>query len=129
MKDLSVLERAVLNLLLSGDSPVLATLRAQAASARVGKRDLSGVGFSCSFEVPPDTARVEGRANFELDDVIATVHGLEHGAGFVLFVRDGQLAMLEGFSYGETWPQEIAQFALAYQREPRELALPAPSPS
>ena len=44
--------------------------------------------------------------------VETTISGLRHGAGFVLFVDDGQLAMLEGFSYDGPWPQDIKEFSL-----------------
>jgi hypothetical protein len=124
MEDLNALEQAVLDKLLAGDPPALATLRAQAEKARLFGRELSGVGFFCSFEVPPEAPRLEGLVDFQIDDVDAFVHGLAHGAGFVLFIRDGRLDMLEGFSYGEPWPEEVKQFTLTYQCESRELSLP-----
>jgi hypothetical protein len=45
-----------------------------------------------------------------LGDVTATIEGLEHGAGFVLFVQDGVLDVLEGFSYDEPWTDMNARF-------------------
>jgi hypothetical protein len=51
MKGLNELEQAVLDMLLSGDHPVLAKLRAQVKHARVISKKLTGVGFFCSFEV------------------------------------------------------------------------------
>jgi hypothetical protein len=32
--------------------------------------------------------------------------GLVHGAGFVVFIDQGRLAVLEGFTYDEDWPPE-----------------------
>jgi len=115
----NALERAVLEKLLHGDAPMLEALRAQARSARVS-RETTGVGFFLTFELPPDVPVVE-RVDFELGDVHAVLEGLERGAGFVLFVRDGRLSMLEGFSYDEPWPDAPSHFALSYQREPRTL--------
>ena len=123
MEGLNALEQAVLDKFLAGDHPTLATLRAQAKNAHLLTRELSGVGFFCSFEVPPQAPRLEGLGDFQLDDVNAAVNGMAHGAGFVLFIRDGRLHMLEGFSYDEPWPAEIRQFTLTYQDEPRELPL------
>jgi predicted component of type VI protein secretion system len=123
MKGLNTLEQAVLDRLLAGDLPVLATLRAQAEKARLVNREFSGIGFFCSFEVPPEAPTLEGSSNFELDDVNGTLKGLAHGAGFVLFIRNGRLDMLEGFSYDEPWPQDVGQFTLTYQSEPRKLPL------
>lgn len=127
MEGLNALEQAVLDKLLSGDHPALSTLRAQAAQARLVGRELSGVGFFCSFEVPPEAPRLEPPGSFDIGDVNADVSGLKHGAGFVLFIRNGRLDMLEGFSYDEPWPQAIGQFMLTYQREPRDLSLPTSS--
>lgn len=76
-------EEAVLTKLLAGDHPVLARLRGQAARARLVYREHTGVGFFCSFEVPPDISPVTP-ADFELGDVDGTFEGLEHGAGFLL---------------------------------------------
>ena len=64
------------------------------------------------------TARVPG-----LDDVTVEIEGLRHGAGFVLFLGDGLLDMLEGYSYGEPWPSRVGRFSL--QRHPRA-SLPLP---
>lgn len=122
MEGLDHLEQAVLDKLLAGEHPVLATLRAQADKARVVERERTGVGFFCSFAVPPGVPLAAG--DFQIDDVEAELQGLAHGAGFVLFVRDGRLDTLEGFSYDEPWPPSVRQFRLTYRREPRELSLP-----
>src|SRR5690349_20769287 len=122
MEGLNAFEQAVLDKLLVGDHPALATLRAQAARAWVVSREHSGVGFFCTFEVPADAPRLEALGRFTVDDVNAEVSGLAHGAGFVLFVREGRLDMMEGFSYDEPWPNEIGGFKLTYQVEPRDLA-------
>lgn len=100
---LNDLEQAVLDKLLDGDHPVLMALREQAARARVSSHECTGAGFFCSFEVSADVSPLRGSADFELGDVDASVDGLEHGAGFLLFVRGGRLAALEGYSYEEPW--------------------------
>jgi hypothetical protein len=120
MEGLNDLEQAVLDKILAGDHPVLATLRLQAKNARLVKRELTGVGFFCDLEVPPKH-RLEGKTKFEIGGVHGKLDGLEHGAGFVLFVRDGRLDMLEGFSYDEPWPNEIRSFSLSYTMDPRDL--------
>jgi hypothetical protein len=127
VEGLNDLEQAVLDMLLSGDHPVLAVLQAQAAKARLVKREYTGVGFFCDFEVPPDAPILKG--DFDIDDVSGEVEGLAHGAGFVLFIRDGRLDNLEGFSFDEPWPEEVGNFQLSYMKDPREPSLPDASPS
>jgi hypothetical protein len=123
MAGLNDLEQAVLDKLLEGDHPVLTALRDQAARARVSSHECSGVGVFCSFEVSADVPSLAAPRDFELGDVDASMDGLEHGAGFLLFVRGGRLAMLEGFSYEEPWPAEARNFQLSYRQEPRDLRL------
>ena len=60
---------------------------------------------------------------FCLDDVLADVEGLNHGAGFVLYVRNGVMDLLEGYCYDEPWPPVVGAFALNYHRLPRALRL------
>jgi hypothetical protein len=125
MKTLTSFEQAVLDKLLAGDDPALAILREQARHASLRSREMTGVGFHCHFDVPDNAERL-GHEKFHLGDVNASVSGLAHGAGFVLFVEDGRLAMLEGYSYDEPWPISIDGFQLSYQADPRHLDLPTP---
>jgi len=122
MDGLNALEQAVLDKLLAGDHPVLVALRAQAEKARVTRREYTGVGFFCDFDTSLGVSPLETRSDFHLGDVNASLDGLKHGAGFILFVRKGRLATLEGYTYEEPWPQKIQNLELTYQREPRQLA-------
>ena len=124
MEGLNKFEQAVLDKLLSGSHPVLVALRVQAERARLASREYTGAGFFCSFEVPSGAPLLATQKDFDFGDVDAVVNGLEHGAGFVIYVRGGRLDTLEGYSYEEPWPEEIRTFKLTYQREPRDLRLP-----
>jgi len=124
MEDLNEFEQAVLKKLLAGDHPMLTVLRTQVQAARLASREYTGAGFYLSFEVPPEAPALPTQ-NFHFGDVDAAIDGLQHGAGFVVFVRGGCLDMLEGYSYDEPWPTEIRGFKLTYQREPRKLDIPA----
>lgn len=119
--DLDQLEREVLDLLLAGDHPTLATLRAQAARARVVARKLSGVGFFTDFEIPADARTVSHPRDFEIGDVEAELEGLARVASFTVFIRKGRLDFLEAHTYGEPWPEHIGEFRLRYREEPRDL--------
>ncbi len=109
------LEREVMEMLLSGEHPVLMVLRAQWERAKVVQREFTGVGFFTHFEIPVGVPRVPGRRSFQLDDVHADVPGLSHGVDFILFIRDGAIDFLEGFTYGDDrWPETIDTFQLTY---------------
>jgi hypothetical protein len=108
------LERKVMEMLLAGDDPTLNVLREQYRVADVTKRELTGVGFFLNFAVPPGAARLAGSGSLHLGDVAAQMEGLQHGAGFILFVREGAIDFLEGFSYDEPWPPSVEGFRLSY---------------
>ncbi|MDP1626565.1 hypothetical protein [Parvibaculum sp.] len=124
MEGLNNFENAVLTKLLAGDHPLLIALRSQAERAQLSSRDYTGAGFFCVFTVPSDVTPLARHLDFEFGDVNAQIAGLKHGAGFVVFVRDGRLDMLEGYSYDEPWPEVIGDFELSYKSEPRNLDLP-----
>ena len=89
--------------LLSVGTPIAAELRAQYAVASVARRELTGVGFFTHFAVPASAPRVAA-LNAEMGADATLTNGI--GVGFVLFIRDGMLSMLEGFTYGERWPAD-----------------------
>jgi hypothetical protein len=102
----------VLEKLLTGELPILEALRAQARIGRVEERSMTGVGFFTTFAVPTEAPPVQG--SFQLGDVLSRIEGLSHGAGFVLWVKNGVLDMLEGYTFDEPWPEQIGDFSLEY---------------
>jgi len=103
----------VLNKLLCGSSPILSRLREQLSHSSVS-RELTGVGFYLNFSVLDSNLEIPGRPTFHFGDVQAEIQGLAHGAGFILFVSNGYLEMLEGYSYEEPWPNTVDKYALRY---------------
>ena len=122
MEGLNDLERAVLDMLLDGDHPVLVMLRAQAEKSRLSSREYTGVGFYSNFDVPPDVPALETERDFHIRDLNAVVDGVKHGVDFILFVREGRLDWLEGVTFEGPWPNVIRNFKLSYRSEPRSLS-------
>jgi hypothetical protein len=116
--DLTPLESEALKQLLAGEDPVLAGLRKQLAVADIRSREFTGVGFYVNFDLPKHVPRLHEvlrvKPEFWLTGVKATVDSLEHGVGFLLHVKDGLLDFLEGYTYGESWPQNIRSFEVQY---------------
>lgn len=92
------------------ETPAVSTeLQRQLGHATVTKRENTGGGFFTDIAVPEDAPRVEcpkvlGYATH------ARVEGLEHGLGFVLFMEDGKLHLLEGHTWG---PESTASLDLS----------------
>ena len=123
---LTAFEAAVLAKLLAGDHPALIALRGQLERASVRSRKFSGAGFFLKFDVPPEAPAASvksGRVHF--GDVAAEFAQLKHGAGFVLFVQDGRLETLEGYSYDEPWLKEPETFELSYTAKDRSAVFKA----
>lgn len=120
MDQLTNLERRVAEKLLNGDTEVLANLRRQLDVCKITKREMTGVGFFTTFDVPTDVPRVT-RSSFKLGDVNATIDDLKHGAGFLLYIDSGTLIMLEGYTYDEPWPEHTDNFDLSYIDGRRDL--------
>jgi len=114
------LERSVMEMLLAGGDEVLAGLRCQFVTSTIASRETTGVGFYTTFNLPNVVSRVAGGKSFKFGDVNATMPCLQHGAGFLLFVKDGILEMLEGYTYDEPWPSQIATFELSYVNAMRD---------
>ena len=108
--DLTPIEREAGTRLLDGDDVAFLALRQQAQGADVVSREFTGVDSSrsqhpCHIPRLPDGTRIG-----PIGGVGAEITGLRHGAGFVLFLVDGSLHTLEGFTYDEPWPDSYEVF-------------------
>lgn len=105
---LTRLERDAISTILRHDHPIADALRAQLDVCRIKSRRFTGVGFFTDLVVPQALA-IEDIGHLHLGDADADIHGVAHGAGFVLFIADGMLAMLERFTYDEPWPDVVGR--------------------
>lgn len=120
MNNLEPIETAVIEKLLQGNHPALVALRRQLSAIAVVSRKHTGVGFFTEFSVGGDAVAASVRSErIRFGDVEASIKGLQHGAGFLLYIDKGFLRMLEGYSYDEPWPVQISEFSLAYTNPAR----------
>lgn len=113
------IERQAMEDLLRGDHPWLALLREQFKTAAVVNRDFTGVGFFTVFTVPDAVARISPAQRMVIADVYAEMFGLQHPAGFALFVENGALSSLECFIHDDAWP-EAARIHRMYYVRPKQ---------
>jgi len=92
------------------------TIRKQLAHASITKREFTGVGFFTEFSLPTGAPVRRDLTDDTIGDVGAMFPGLQHGAGFVLFIRSGVVSMLEGYTYDEPWPTSTDEFRV-YRHE------------
>jgi|LSQX01.2.fsa_nt_gb hypothetical protein len=68
-------------------------------------------GFYTDFSVTDNSLYLSNDVNIELGDIHAEINGLKYGAGFIVFVRNGVISLLEGYSYGDdVWPKKIEKY-------------------
>jgi hypothetical protein len=98
--------------LLGGDHPAHAALREQFSHARIREVEMTGHGFYVDFDVP-DNAPLAVPPTFAGGNAEIALEGASAGAGCVLFVRDGRLATLEGYTFGnEGWAEHARVLAV-----------------
>ncbi len=119
---LDEMERIALEMLLAGDDDRLTVLRAQLAGIEVASRELSGSGFFTNLRVLAMHPRAKTAERLVIDDVCAKITGRTIPVGFLLFVTDGALDMLECCGTG-TWP-EGAAIERIYYVKPKDAGSP-----
>ncbi len=107
-------EKDLLDLLLSGEDPVLTCLSLQLKSAVVRCREYTGVGQYTTFEFTSPVKPLEGQPSFCFGDVLAKVDGVPSGVGCVLWIDQGLIDTLEIYTYQEELPTDIQAFAVRY---------------
>ena len=116
------LANQVMKMLFSGDEDVLLTLREQYESAVIVSEEDTGVGFFIRYQVD-STIRIgeEFKATFQIGDIDGEIDGIDGAVGFVLFIKDGYLTMLEGYTNGiDKWPEMDTEIKLYYSNFPHE---------
>ena len=100
MDKLSNLERAELDAIALQMPERTDGLMLQLREARVTGRENTGAGFYTTLDVPPSAGTVEVKS--PIGNVGTALVGLKHGIGLMLWLTDGRMHKLEGYSFGES---------------------------
>lgn len=76
----------------------------------VKNRRFTGHGFYTNFSDIDPSLWLETDVNDTYGNVSARLND-ECDVGFVLFVRDGKITFLEGYTYGDDWPETIDKYS------------------
>ena len=82
-------------------------LQAQFEKSVVQKREVSTYGFSTYYTVTAPEEALGNNENLQLGKSQWKINGLQHGSDYILWIKNGFITCLEGFSYNEPWPNEI----------------------
>jgi hypothetical protein len=97
MEVLSSLEQAVLDVIALHVPEIADALAGQQGKIRVTARENTGAGFYTTLDFAHRL--IKGVAS-PVGCVGATVVGLQDGMGFMLWLREGHIHQLEGYTYG-----------------------------
>lgn len=87
-------------------------LTEQINHCQVLTREYSGCGFFTTLVVPDDSPYITVGASGHFGGSDLDAPGLSHGAGSLLFVREGRLHFLEVFTYVDGDPAQASTFEL-----------------
>lgn len=106
-------EREVMEMIAKENPKYEAKIMAQYEKARVIKREFTGHGFFTDFDITDPADSLGCGYNNQLGDLTAEFPRVKFGAGFVLFIENGFISMLEGCVYGnDPWPERITEYKL-----------------
>ena len=84
-------------------------LARQYNSAIVTKRTVNSPGFYTNYEIGDKTASLGDGVDLQLGENQWNVNGMKYGSDYILWIKNGFISSLEGFSYGEPWPAKITE--------------------
>lgn len=121
------LEGAALHSIFSETPELAAGLERQLSAATVAERENSGAGFFTTINVSDKGPRVKSPTVLGYE-THAHIKGMEYCLGFVLFMKDGALHMLEGYALaGTTSELDLADLQFEVFRMAQNEEMP-PSP-
>ena len=112
----------VMELLLKGEDEVLSVLREQYKNANIISEEDGEVGFYINYQINKICAIPNNyNGTFQIGDVDGTVDDIDGAVGFVLYIKNGYMIMLEGYTNViDKWPELDSQIDLEYDEKQRD---------
>ncbi|MDI6618807.1 MAG: hypothetical protein QME45_09065 [Clostridiales bacterium] len=108
-------EKKLMEMLLAGDEKTLNLLREQYTVAKVVSIERSDVGFFIHFSLKGRDDLSINNKSFQIGDVDGNINGITGAVGFILYVKNGFISMLEGYTNAvDKWPKSDHEIVLTY---------------
>ncbi len=105
MRSLWPIEREVLEITAAEYPASGEILRRQIEGVQVVSFENSGAGFFSNLAVSADVPLLAETS--PLSGAYGDVVGIEHGMGFIVFLKEGRISMIEGYCNGHTPTQDF----------------------
>lgn len=109
-KQITSLEKTVLNLFRSRSSKHQIHLSTQISQARIESRQITNIGFITKFNVPNTITTLTTMSKRKVFEIYAEHPHTHAGAEFSLWFEYGRLKYLEGYVFVGQWPTEEYNF-------------------
>jgi hypothetical protein len=116
MRDLWAIEREILAIAATEYPASAEAIRLQAATAQVVDFKNTGVGFFSDLAIAENVPTIVETS--PLDSALGTLPGIEHGMGFLVFLKEGRLSMIEGYVNGDGSTTGIDFSKVAFKLSP-----------
>jgi hypothetical protein len=116
MRPLWPIEREVLEIIAAAYPASAEVLCQQIETAQVVSFENSGAGFFSNLAVAPDAPLLAEKS--PLSAAHGEVLGIEHGMGFVVFLEDGRISVIEAYSYGDVFTGDLDFSQARYELRP-----------
>jgi hypothetical protein len=110
------LERSVLSAIHEEHPNDRDALAIQLSVAKVRSRENTGAGFFTYFDVPPAGISLIAGPRLR-EGPGAKIKGLQHGMGFILWIKGGVVDSLEGFAYADS-TTDVDWQSLSFELDP-----------
>ena len=105
------IEKAALETFIKSNEAISNALRNQIDNSHVLSRRHTGAGFFTEIAVSSQCESITLAEPGPLSNVICQINGVENFGEFLLYVKDGIITCLEGYTFGcESWPEGIEEF-------------------
>jgi len=83
----------------------------------VSDREFTGAGFFTEFERSEETKLFDDEVSLRWGKVGARLNASKVETGYLVYVDGGYLTTVEGYTYGDGWPDKVEQIEV-YELEP-----------
>lgn len=109
------LANQVIEMLLKGEDEVLVRLRSQMKNIKSISEEGGAVGFYINYEIDKYVIDIQNcKSTFQIGDVDGRVDGTKNAVGFVLYINNGFITCLEGYTILDSWPNSDSMIELEY---------------
>lgn len=118
------LERIIISSVLADQALKVAKSEVNYDAVVVENRELTGVGFLTEFERSEELKLFDDDVSFRWGKVGARLNTSKVETGYLVYVDDGYLTTIEGYTYGDEWPERIEQIEVYELKSDTELMTP-----